>query len=131
MPNIPKRPVKPKKDNFIFEVNNIDTIVIIIIIAVPKSGSSIISPKNNAIIRSIGNTPFLKFLTSFSLLDKYLAVKIIRASLESSEGWKPNEPIPNQLLDPLRIFPIPGISTSTNKIKEINKILFAWFLYNL
>ena len=38
------------------------------------------------IIKIIGNTPFLTLLSSFSLLDKYLAVKIIKANLESSEG---------------------------------------------
>ena len=56
----------------------------------------------------------------------HLTQEMIKPILANSEGWIPKEPIPNQLRAPFRTLPIPGIKTSTNKIKQINKILLAY-----
>ena len=53
---------------------------------------------------------------------KHLLVKIIKLIFAASLGWIPKEPIPNQLLLPFLTTPIPGIRTSTNKMKHPSNI---------
>ena len=96
-------------------MNNRTIIVITIMIPVPKSGCNIIRPNINRTILRIGRTDV--FISLSLLFVKYLDVKIIIPSLANSLGWIPKEPIPNQLLEPFLIVPIPGIRTS---IKRIN-----------
>ena len=102
-----------------------------ITIPVPKSGSNMISPKNNIITKNNGTINLKVFLLSLSLLDKYLDVKIINDNLVISLGWKPNPNIPNQLLLPFLTLPIPGIKTNISKIKHTSKNLLECFLYKL
>ena len=74
---MPKRPSIPslrKKLRLGPAIKIITTKVQRITKAVPKSGSIIIKRKKRLIIRKSGKIPFLIFLTSLSLLDKYLAV---------------------------------------------------------
>ena len=58
MPRIPTIPILTKNDNLTPEIKRIDVKVKTITIAVPKSGSSIISRKNTPMTNKIGNTPF-------------------------------------------------------------------------
>ena len=55
-------------------------------------------------------------------LDKYLLVRIVKPNLENSLGCIPNAPIPNQLLLPFLILPIPGTKTSNNNMTHTIKI---------
>ena len=86
-----------------------------ITIAVPKSGSNIISKKKTKIIINNGSNPFFISLIFLLLWDKYFEVYIISPSLENSDGWIPRGPIPNQLREPFLIVPIPGINTKISK----------------
>ena len=109
---------------------NTDRVNIITII-VPKSGSNIISNANISIIVNNGSNPVLIFFTILSLELRYFDVYIIKPSLANSLGCIPSGPIPNQLRDPLRTLPIPGIKTSTRRMKQINNILFEFFFMKL
>ena len=82
---------------------------------VPKSGWSIINKKDSPVINKTGVMSFSD-LWVFVFLLSILEVDIIKASFIASLGWIPNDPIPNQLLEPFLITPIPGISTSINNI---------------
>jgi hypothetical protein len=75
----------------------------------------------------MGRIPFVNDFTSFSLFAKYLAKNIINPSLLISDGCNPKVPIPNQLLEPLRICPIPGINTNISKAKHPNNIKVLFF----
>ena len=125
IPISPKIPHLIKNESLAPDINIIIIKVMIITIPWPKSGSSMIKPKNKNIIPRMGNKPLTTFFTSASLLAKYLDTKIIRANLANSEGYILNELIPNQDLEPLRTIPIPGISTSISNVKDINSILLA------
>ena len=103
------------------DINNKTIIVITIIMPVPKSGCSMISPNINITILKIGKTEC--FISFILLLVKYLDVNMIIPILANSLGCIPKEPIPNQLLEPFLTVPIPGISTSINKIIHIINII--------
>ena len=85
-----------------------------------------ISPNIVSNSPKIGNTPFLMFLSSLSLLLRYLEVNIINDSLVNSLGWIPKLPIPNQLRLPFLIVPMPGIYTKIKSKTQITNILFAF-----
>ena len=127
---IPRRPINPirtKNDRFGPEINIKTTNVKIITIAVPKSGSNIISKKNNRITRNNGINPFFIFFIFLLLWDRYLDVYIIKPILENSDGCIPSGPIPNQLREPFLTLPIPGIRTSINNIKHRNSKWLEYF----
>ena len=126
MPKRPRIPHLTKKEILAPDIKIIIISVKTITIPCPKSGSNIIRSKKRKIILKIGKIPLITSFTVESLLARYLETKIIKPILANSEGWIPKEPIPNQLRAPFRTFPIPGIKTSTNKIKQINKILLAY-----
>lgn len=127
---IPINPSSPnfiKKFNFTPDMNNRTIIVITIIIPVPKSGWSIISPNIKITMLRMGRTDVLISFILFVV--RYFAVKIIMPSFANSLGWIPRDPIPNQLLDPFLIVPIPGINTSIRRRIHISKILLLYFRY--
>ena len=126
MPIIPVNPNAIKKLRFTPDIKRIAIIVIVRIIAVPKSGWSIISPKINTNTNKIGNIEDLIFL--ILLLVKYLDVNIIIPNLVNSLGWIPKEPIPNQLLEPFLTEPIPGINTSIRRVIQMIMIRLLYFL---
>ena len=120
-PMIPNKPMNPslmKKFMFTPDMYNRTMIVITMMIPVPKSGCNIINPNINKTILRIGNTDVLIFF--ILLLVKYFDVNMMIPSLANSLGWIPNEPIPNQLLEPFLTVPIPGINTSINRIIAAN-----------
>ena len=84
-------------------------------------------PKIKITIDKIGRTDVL--ISLILLFDKYFEVKIISPNLAASLGWIPKGPIPNQLLDPFLIVPIPGIKTRIKRTIHISNILLLYFLY--
>ena len=79
------------------------------------------------VTNKIGRTPLFTNFISFILLDKYLDVKIINPNLMNSLGCIPKLPIPNQLLLPFLMVPIPGIRTSIQRKKQTIRMMFALF----
>ena len=96
-------------------------------IPVPKSGCNIISPNINKTMLRIGNTDVL--ISFILLLVKYFDVNMMIPSLANSLGWIPNEPIPNQLLDPFLTVPIPGINTSIKRMIQDIRMVLLYFRY--
>ena len=76
----------------------------------------------------IGRTPFFIFFSSLVLLARYLDVNIINPNFANSDGCSPKEPIPNQLLLPFLMVPIPGINTKISIIVHIKNIILDSFL---
>ena len=112
------------KKNFIFApaIKRSDKILKIIIIPVPKSGCNIISKNTTPKTINTGIIPLKKLFISLLLLLKYLLTKIIKDNFINSLGWIPKLPIPNQLLLPFLILPIPGIKTNIKRIKQNKNI---------
>ena len=69
------------------------------------------------------------FISFILFVVRYFDVKIMIPSLANSLGCIPKEPIPNQLLEPFLIVPIPGINTSIKSIIDENKIRLLYFRY--
>ncbi len=100
---------------------------ITIIIPVPKSGSNMIRPNIKKTVIKRGRRDV--FISLILLFDSYFDVNMISANLVNSDGWIPKGPIPNQLLEPFLMVPIPGINTKINNIMHINNRVLAYFLY--
>ena len=69
--------------------------------AVPKSGSSRISPISTPTITPIGSSEYPSSLMRCRRRSRISAVNMIAASLASSDGWMPKPPMPNQRRVPL------------------------------
>ena len=127
-PTIPINPMTPnlmKKFILTPDTNNRTMMVTTMIIPVPKSGWSMISPNIKMTMLRIGRTEV--FMSLILLLVKYFEVKIIIPSLANSLGWIPNEPIPNQLLEPFLTDPIPGIKTRIKRVMQVIRIILLYF----
>lgn len=127
IPISPRIPNLIKKFIFTPDMYNRTMIVITIMIPVPKSGCNIINPNINKTILRIGNTDVL--ISFILLLVKYFDVNMMIPSLANSLGWIPNEPIPNQLLDPFLTVPIPGINTSIKRMIQDIRMVLLYFRY--
>ena len=85
MPSKPSNPILTKNDSFTPEIKSIDTSVITITIAVPKSGSSIMRRKNTPITSKIGSTPFFTSVIILLLLARYFETYIIKGERGSGK----------------------------------------------